>query len=85
MPISRSFLLQKEPMKKILPLLVCTLMAGCAAELISADDKLILVKARPSKLDDAKDIAEVQCQRRGLHARLTSKPAADQYGFDCVR
>ena len=72
-------------MKLLLPLLACALMSGCAAELVSADDKLIVVKARPSKLDDARDIAEAQCQRRGLHARLTTRPATDQYGFDCVR
>jgi hypothetical protein len=72
-------------MKTLLTLLACALMSGCAAELVSADDKLIVVKARPSKLEDAREIAETQCQRRGLHARLTTKPASDQYGFDCVR
>lgn len=61
------------------------LMAGCAAELVSADDKLIIVKARKSQVLEATDVAEAQCQRRGLHARLTTKPADGQFGFDCVR
>lgn len=61
------------------------LLAGCAAELVSADDKLIVVKARRSQVLEATDVAETQCQRRGMHARLTTKPADGQFGFDCVR
>jgi hypothetical protein len=72
-------------MKTLLPLLACILMSGCAAELVSANDKLIVVKARPSKLGEATDIAEMQCQQRGLHARLVTKPTPEQYGFECVR
>lgn len=71
-------------MKKLL-LLVCVLTTGCAAELVSVNDKLIVVKARPSKLGEARDIAETECLKRGLHARLTTRPAEGQYGFDCVR
>ena len=61
------------------------LLAGCAAELVSGDDKLIIVKARPSQMPEATDVAETQCQKRGLHARLTRRVADNQYGFDCVR
>jgi len=71
-------------MKKLL-LLVCVLMTGCAVELISANDKTIVVQARRQDVAKAQDIAETECQKRGLHARLTSKPASDQFGFDCVR
>ena len=71
-------------MKKLL-LLVCVLMTGCAVELISANEKTIIVQARRQDVAKAQDIAEAECQKRGLHARLTSKPASDQFGFDCVR
>lgn len=71
-------------MKKLL-LLVCVLMTGCAAELVSSGDKLIVVQARRQDVANAQDIAEAECQKRGLHARLTSKPASNQFGFDCVR
>jgi len=71
-------------MKKLL-LLVCVLMTGCAAELISANEKTIIVQARRQDVANAQDIAEAECQKRGLHARLTSKPASNQFGFDCVR
>jgi hypothetical protein len=64
----------------------CALLSGCAAGLVSNTDKLIIVSGRPSQLDDAKDIAEAECQKRGAwHARLISKPASGQYGFECVR
>jgi len=71
-------------MKKLM-LLVCILMTGCAAELISSNEKLIVVQARRQDVANAQDIAEAECQKRGLHARLTSKPASNQFGFDCVR
>ncbi|EJL82039.1 hypothetical protein PMI15_03235 [Polaromonas sp. CF318] len=67
-------------------LLAGALLSGCAAELISNGEKLIIVKARPSKLPDATEIAETECQKRGgRHARLITKPAEGQYGFECVR
>ncbi|MFS2034412.1 hypothetical protein ACEN8I_10315 [Polaromonas sp. CT11-55] len=67
-------------------LMVCALLSGCAAELLSTSEKLIVVKGRPSQLPDASEIAETECQKRGgRHARLITKPAEGQYGFECVR
>ena len=67
-------------------LLAAALLSGCAAELLSNTEKLIIVKGRPSQLADASEIAETQCQKRGgQHARLITKPAEGQYGFECVR
>jgi|GEM_PF-794369 len=68
-------------------LLVATaLLSGCAAELLSSNEKLIIVKGRPSQLPDASEIAETECQKRGgQRARLISKPAEGQYGFECIR
>ncbi|MCZ8256205.1 MAG: hypothetical protein O9327_11115 [Polaromonas sp.] len=67
-------------------LLASAFLSGCAAELISTNEKLIIVKGRPSQLVDATEIAETECQKRGrMHARLISKPAPEQYGFECVR
>ena len=62
------------------------LLSGCAAEMLSTSEKLIVVKGRPSQLPDATEIAETECQKRGgWHARLITKPAEGQYGFECVR
>ena len=67
-------------------LLAGALLSGCAAELLSNSEKLIIVKGRPSQLPDATEIAETECQKRGgRHARLITKPAEGQYGFECVR
>ena len=67
-------------------LLATAVLSGCAAELLSNSEKLIIVKGRPSQLPDASEIAETQCQKRGgQHARLITKPAEGQYGFECVR
>jgi hypothetical protein len=66
--------------------LACALLSGCAAELLSNTEKLIIVKSRPSQLPEATEIAETECQKRGgRHARLINKPAEGQYGFECIR
>jgi hypothetical protein len=67
-------------------LIGCALLSGCAAGLVSNTEKLIIVKGRPSQAAEAQDIAEAECQKRGAwRARLISKPASGQYGFECVR
>jgi hypothetical protein len=71
-------------MKKLF-LLTCILLSGCGAELISSSDKLIVVQAGRSDVDKAQDLAEAECLKRGLHARLTTRVSGNQYGFDCVR
>jgi hypothetical protein len=76
----------KNPCLLSFLLLATALLSGCAAELVSNSEKLIIVKGRPSQLPDASEIAETQCQKRGgQHARLITKPAEGQYGFECVR
>jgi hypothetical protein len=67
-------------------LVASALLSGCAAELLSSNEKLIIVKGRPSQTLEVTDIAEAECQKRGRqHARMISKPAEGQYGFECVR
>ena len=78
--------LAASPMKKLLIILLpVVLMAGCAAELISADANTVTVKGGNRNMGDAKDIAENECQKRGNHARLTGRPAENRLVFDCVR
>lgn len=72
-------------MMKISAPVVCLLMTGCAAELVREDARLVVVKARPSQTAEAQDVAEARCQLRGLHARLTTRPAEGELGFECVR
>ena len=74
----------KPPVKKLI-LILSMLLAGCAAEVLSTTDQLIVVKARERNRPEAQDLAEAKCQQRGLHARLTRRVAEDQLGFECVR
>ena len=77
-------------MKKLsllsLLLLASAFLSGCAAELLSTNDKLIVVKGRPSQMLEITDIADAECQKRSrMRARLITKPEPGQYGFECVR
>jgi hypothetical protein len=67
-------------------LLASAFLSGCAAELVSTNEKLIIVKGRPSQMLEITDIAETECQKRSrMRARLVTKPEPGQYGFECVR
>ena len=61
------------------------LLSACAAKIISSTDNLIVVQARERNRAEALELAETQCQQRGLRARLTRRLAEDQLGFECVR
>ena len=61
------------------------LLSACATKIISSTDNLIVVQARERNRAEALELAETQCQQRGLHARLTRRVAEDQLGFECVR
>jgi putative hemolysin len=61
------------------------LLSGCTTRIISTADNLIVIQTRERNRAEAQDLAESQCQQRGLHARLTRRVAEDQLGFECVR
>lgn len=70
---------------KTLIVILSLFLAGCAAEVISSTDDLIVVRARERNRPEAQDLAEAKCQQRGLHARLTRRVSEDQLGFQCYR
>lgn len=70
-------------MKRLL-LLVCILMAGCAAEVISSGERTVVVKARLQDVAQAQALADTECKKRNLFAKLSGKAALNQYVFDCV-
>lgn len=61
------------------------LLSACATKIISSADNLIVVQVRERNRAEAFELAETQCQQRGLHARLTRRVAEDQLGYECVR
>ena len=70
-------------MKKVL-LLVCVLMSGCAAQVISSSERSVVVKARIQDVAEAQALADAECKKRGMLARLSNKMTANQFLFDCV-
>lgn len=67
-------------------LLASAFLSGCAAQLVSTNEKLIVVKGRPSQMVEINEIAETECNKRSrMRARLITKPEPGQYGFECVR
>ena len=59
-------------------------LAGCAAQVISSTPRNVVVQARTQEVGNATALAEAECKKQGLHARLTSKPMPNQFVFDCV-
>lgn len=71
-------------MKKLLPLLVCVLMSGCAAKVLSSSEKSVIVQARIQDVAEAQHLADAECKQRGTLAKLSGKLTINQYIFDCV-
>jgi ABC-type metal ion transport system substrate-binding protein len=69
----------------ILCLSALLLLSACGTKLISTSDNLIVIQARERDRAEALELAETQCQQRGLRARLTRRVAENQLGFECVR
>ncbi len=78
-PIKEIFM--KKPYLLPSLLMATALLSGCAAELLSNSEKLIIVKGRPSQLADASEIAEPSARSVWRPAR----PADHQAGRGPVR
>lgn len=70
-------------MKKVL-LLACVLFSGCAAKVLSSTERTVIVQARIQDVADAQEVANSECKKRGLYARLSGKATTNQFVFDCV-
>ena len=64
--------------------LMCLLLSGCAAEVLSSSERTVVVKARTQDAAQAQALATAECKKHGLFARLSMKTEAHQYVFDCV-
>ena len=67
-----------------LAMMSAVLLIGCAAKVISATPRNVIVQARTQDIADATTLAEAECKKQGMYARLSSKPMPNQYSFDCV-
>lgn len=60
------------------------LLIGCAAQVVSAGERTVVIKTRSDDIASAQALAEAVCNKRGLHARLSIKVSPVKYVFDCV-
>ena len=60
------------------------LLSGCAAQVLSSTERSVVVRARIQDAGEAQVLAEAECKRANLHARLSGKLTANQYFFYCV-
>lgn len=73
-------------MRALILVSVAALMAGCAAQVIDSNERMVVVKASPIDPSTAMRLAGAECEKHGRHARLSVKPTDEPtWGFDCVR
>lgn len=70
-------------MKKLV-LLVCVLMSGCAAQVVSSNERSVVVQAGARDAGSAQALADVECKKVGRFARLSIKATHNQYVYDCI-
>ena len=71
-------------MRAVVALMAVFVLAGCAAKVISATPRNVIVQARTQDIADATVLANAECKKQGMYARLGSKPTPNHYSFDCV-
>lgn len=60
-------------------------LSGCAAKLVAANERSVVVSAARKDAADAMRIGDAECAKHGLRARLKTAPFDDRtWVFDCV-
>ena len=73
-------------MRKFALLVAAALLAGCAAQVLSSSERTVVVDARgPSAAAEAQKLADAECAKRQLHARLINWPRDAAFVYDCVQ
>ena len=75
---------QKEYTFKLEYLVLALILSGCAAQVSSAGERTVVIRARNNDIASAQDLAETVCSKRRLHARLSIKVSPVKYVFDCI-
>jgi hypothetical protein len=73
-------------MKKFALLLVCVMLAGCAAKVVSTSPRTVVVKAMRHDYAGAQKLADAQCAEHKRFARMIERPGlyTAEFTFDCV-
>lgn len=61
-------------------------LTGCAAKVVAGNDRMVMVNAGSADAAGAFNLAQQECQKRGMQARLNTRPQGDrQWVFDCIK
>lgn len=60
------------------------ILSGCASQVISSSNRTVVVRAGTQRVSEAQSLADAECQKHGLHARLSMKAGSNQFVYDCV-
>jgi hypothetical protein len=71
-------------MIKLEYLAMILVLSGCAAQVLSEGERTVVIKARSDDVASAQALAEAECNKRGLHARLSIKVSPEKFVFDCI-
>lgn len=71
-------------MLKLKYAVLALVLSGCAAQVLSAGERTVVIKARSNDDAGAIALAETECNKRGLHARLSIQASPVKYVFDCI-
>jgi hypothetical protein len=69
---------------KLLLVVVALVISGCAAQVVSSSERSVIVRARMQEARQAQDLAEAECAKHHLHARLSMLAPMGQWVYDCV-
>lgn len=71
---------------RLLLLVVVLGLAGCAAKVLSANDRSVTVAASIREVGAAQQLADAECAKAGRKARLVGTPTytAPVWIYDCV-
>jgi hypothetical protein len=70
-------------MKPIIAIVLVASLTGCAPRITASSPRTVVLNTAFSSPAASLQVAEGECQKQGLHARLNMKDRAD-VAFDCV-
>lgn len=70
-------------MKALVALAIIASLTGCAPRITASSPRTVVLNTAFSSPQAALQVAEGECQKQGLHARLNMKDRAN-VAFDCV-
>ena len=71
-------------MIRLVYFILTLILSGCAAQVLSAGERTVVIQTRSDDITSAHDLADTVCGKRGLHAQLSIKVSPVKYVFDCI-